>query len=158
MLDDTQRTVVEDAAEYPLTVATGPAGTGKTQVVVAALTSVLCAGGTALFASRNHQAVNLVEARMAELVGRPVLMRAGLRAGRRDLRRAMIEALKSLLSGTTPTCGRRTASRPKDLPVGRSASNRPVGEDRPAGRAVRGGAPRGHGAAPEPGAHRGPDV
>ena len=101
-LDDTQRTVVEDAAEYPLTVATGPAGTGKTQVVVAALTSVLCAGGTALFASRNHQAVNLVEARMAELVGRPVLMRAGLRAGRRDLRHAMIEALKALLSGTTP--------------------------------------------------------
>ena len=101
-LDDTQRAVVRDAVEHALTVATGPAGTGKTQVVVAALTSVLCGGGTALFASRNHQAVNLVEARMAELVGRPVLMRGGVKPGRRDVRQAAIEALKATLSGAAP--------------------------------------------------------
>ena len=100
-LDDAQRAVVREATEHALTVATGPAGTGKTQVVAAALSTVLCAGGSVLFASRNHQTVNLLEARMAELVGRPVLMRAGVRTGRRDLRQGMIEALKALLSGAS---------------------------------------------------------
>ena len=132
-LDDTQRAVVRDALEYPLTVATGPAGTGKTQVVAAALTSVLCAGGSALFASRNHQAVNLVEARMAELVGRPVLMRTGIKAGRRDLRQGMIEALKALLSGAAPDSAEALeAARARSIPVGSAlpAANASSGSQR----------------------------
>ena len=45
----------------PLTVITGPPGTGKSQVVSAIIASALMAGKSVLFASRNHAAIDAVE-------------------------------------------------------------------------------------------------
>ena len=62
-----QLTAVRSALSEPLTVITGPPGTGKSQVVTAILAAAAAHGRTALFASRNHAALDAVEPRMEEL-------------------------------------------------------------------------------------------
>ncbi len=63
----------EDAAKLalkePLTVVTGPPGTGKSQVVVNLLASCALAGKPVLFASKNNKAVEVVRQRLRDLLG-----------------------------------------------------------------------------------------
>jgi very-short-patch-repair endonuclease len=63
----------EDAARAallePITVVTGPPGTGKSQVVVNLLASCALAGKPALFASKNNKAVDVVRQRLRALLG-----------------------------------------------------------------------------------------
>lgn len=63
----------EDAAraalEVPLTVVTGPPGTGKSQIVVDLLASCALAGRPVLFASKNNKAVDVVRERLREILG-----------------------------------------------------------------------------------------
>lgn len=68
-LNQSQRAAVESALTRPLTVVTGPPGTGKSQVVVAILASLGAAGRPVLFASKNNQAVDVVRDRLSELLG-----------------------------------------------------------------------------------------
>jgi very-short-patch-repair endonuclease len=83
------------ALECPLTVIQGPPGTGKSDVVVTLLVSIFMAGGTVLFASKNHQALNEVERRLSKLVGsHPVLTRGRDAEGDRDTN--FLAALKEL--------------------------------------------------------------
>ena len=80
-----QLRAAETAAAGPVTAITGPPGTGKSQVIVALVASAIADGRSVLFASRNHQAVDAVEDRLARLcpdVG--VVMRAGDRDRERD--------------------------------------------------------------------------
>ncbi|MBK8536910.1 MAG: ATP-binding protein [Candidatus Competibacteraceae bacterium] len=71
-------------ASTALTVVTGPPGTGKSQVAVALMASAALAGRSVLFASRNHQAIDAVVDRFAEVVERhPLLIRANTRDGGR---------------------------------------------------------------------------
>ncbi len=58
---------VSRAMSAPLSVVTGPPGTGKSQVIVATATTALWAGQTVLVASRNHQALDAVEQRLCEI-------------------------------------------------------------------------------------------
>lgn len=55
------------ASSAPLSVITGPPGTGKSQVIVSIAASVLMAGGSVLVASKNHQALDAVEERLGGL-------------------------------------------------------------------------------------------
>lgn len=68
-LNRSQRAAVESAISSPLTVITGPPGTGKSQVVVAMLASFGAAGAPVLFASKNNQAVDVVRERLASILG-----------------------------------------------------------------------------------------
>ena len=58
---------VSSAMSAPLSVVTGPPGTGKSQVIVATATTALWAGQTVLVASKNHQALDAVEQRLCEI-------------------------------------------------------------------------------------------
>lgn len=58
---------VRHACLAPLTVVTGPPGTGKSQAIVSMAASVLLHGGTVLVASKNHQALDAVEDRLSGL-------------------------------------------------------------------------------------------
>ena len=58
---------VEFALTKSLTVVTGPPGTGKSQSIVAMVTSVLAAGKCVLVASRNHQALDAVQGRLSRI-------------------------------------------------------------------------------------------
>lgn len=63
-LNAEQISAVRKACSLPLTVVTGPPGTGKSQAIVAMAASVLAAGGSVLVASKNHQALEAVETRL----------------------------------------------------------------------------------------------
>lgn len=64
LLNDDQRTACVQALTEALTVVTGPPGTGKSMVVAHALANSALRGRAALFASRNHQAIEAVEPRL----------------------------------------------------------------------------------------------
>ena len=66
-LNGEQLRAVRYACSEPLTVVTGPPGTGKSQAIVSMAASVLLSGGSVLVASKNHQALDAVEDRLGDL-------------------------------------------------------------------------------------------
>jgi very-short-patch-repair endonuclease len=76
-LNTEQRQAVVQGLEAPLTVVTGPPGTGKSQVVTSLLANVAWQGRTALFSSKNNHAVDVVESRVNGLGPYPLLLRLG---------------------------------------------------------------------------------
>jgi very-short-patch-repair endonuclease len=76
-LNAEQREAVRSALSRPFTVITGPPGTGKSQVVTAIIVNAAYHGLNVLFASKNNQAVGVVEQRVNGLTTRPVLLRLG---------------------------------------------------------------------------------
>jgi len=77
-LNEDQYVATRTALNAPLTVITGPPGTGKSQVVAAIMASAALTGHTALLASKNHKALDAVEERLADLLPdeRTILARA----------------------------------------------------------------------------------
>ena len=100
-LNDEQRAAVRSAFEQPLTVVTGPPGTGKSQVVVSVLANAYLRGERVLFTSRNHKAVDVVETRINGFSVHPLVIRAGTKSGERDLRSELTRFITQLLSVTT---------------------------------------------------------
>lgn len=72
-----QRSVVYRAMRQPLTVVTGPPGTGKSQVVASIVANCAWRGEKVLVASKSHKAVDVVEERVNTLDSRPLLLRLG---------------------------------------------------------------------------------
>ncbi len=68
-LNDQQELAAKSGLTRPLTVVTGPPGTGKSQVVVNLMASCAAAGKAVLFASRNNKAVDVVYERLREILG-----------------------------------------------------------------------------------------
>jgi very-short-patch-repair endonuclease len=64
-----QERAARSALRAPLTVVTGPPGTGKSQVVVDLLASCALAGKPVLFVSKNNKAVDVVRERLRQLLG-----------------------------------------------------------------------------------------
>lgn len=76
-LNSEQRQAVQQALANPITIITGPPGTGKSQVVADILINAAWQGKRVLFASKNNKAVDVVEARINNLGPRPILLRVG---------------------------------------------------------------------------------
>ena len=78
-LNPTQRQVVSGILSgRPLTVVSGPPGTGKSQVVVSLLLNAWASGKTVLFASNNNKAVDVVRERVERFESQvPIVIRAG---------------------------------------------------------------------------------
>jgi very-short-patch-repair endonuclease len=96
-LNTEQREAIEHALTHPLTVITGPPGTGKSQVVSCLLINAAKQGKRVLFASKNNKAVDVVEARVNNLGPRPIL----LRLGRGEYQSKLTEYLTALLASRT---------------------------------------------------------
>lgn len=94
-MNSEQRMAVHSALVEPLTVVTGPPGTGKSQVVTNLLVNAAWRGMKVLFASKNNKAVDVVEARVNNLGNRPVL----LRLGSSDYQTKLSSYFASMLSG-----------------------------------------------------------
>ena len=77
----------------PLTIVTGPPGTGKTQLVVNAVTNAWLNGETVLVASTNNGAVNVAVDRANEDIGPGMLLRTGNREAREALADQVTEAV-----------------------------------------------------------------
>jgi len=95
-LNSEQRHAVLRGLNNPLTVITGPPGTGKSQVVTSLLINAAWQGMTVLFASKNNKAVDVVETRINSLGARPVL----LRLGASEFQSRLAEYLISLLAAS----------------------------------------------------------
>ena len=67
-LNRSQRAAAMAALSEPLTVVTGPPGTGKSQVVINLIASMEAAGRRVLFASKNNRAVDVVREKIAEIL------------------------------------------------------------------------------------------
>lgn len=93
-LNAEQRAAVRLALTSPLTVITGPPGTGKSQVVSAILVNAAWHGMRVLFASKNNKAVEVVFERVNGLTARPTM----LRLGARTLQEQLAQHLSSILS------------------------------------------------------------
>ena len=90
-----QRQAIRSALTRPLTVITGPPGTGKSQVVTNLLVNTIWLGKKVLFASKNNKAVDVVESRVNGLGNRPVL----LRVGSKEYQAKLSDYLTAMLSG-----------------------------------------------------------
>ncbi|MBW6419362.1 AAA family ATPase [Celeribacter sp. PS-C1] len=66
-LNGEQLQAVRNAVEAPLSVVTGPPGTGKSQAIVSMAASVILNGGSVMVASKNHQALDAVEERLGSM-------------------------------------------------------------------------------------------
>ena len=62
-----QLAAVQNALNQSISVVTGPPGTGKSQTIVSAVATTLLDGGSVLFASKNHQALDAVIERLSNL-------------------------------------------------------------------------------------------
>lgn len=78
-LNPSQKKAVNLSFEQPLTVITGPPGTGKSQVVLNILANAVVNGYSVLFASKNNKAIDSVKERMNEILKEPYLLRMGSR-------------------------------------------------------------------------------
>ncbi|MGW7298478.1 caspase, EACC1-associated type [Streptomyces sp. NPDC054829] len=74
--NESQEQVISSAMTQPLTVATGPPGTGKSEVVTATAATCVAAGQSVLIASTNNKAVNVVAER-CDAIAPGLLMRTG---------------------------------------------------------------------------------
>lgn len=99
-LNEEQRAAVRSAFTQPLTVVTGPPGTGKSQVVLSVLANAYLNGKNALFVSKNNKAVEVVEQRINQLSDHPLMIRVGRRSGERDLRAELLQFLGQALSSS----------------------------------------------------------
>ncbi len=95
-MNSEQRTAVEKGLTEPLSVITGPPGTGKSQVVMGLLTNAIWSGRKTLFASKNNKAVDVVYERVNGLARSPTLVRVG--SGEKNV--TLAEHLLAMLSTT----------------------------------------------------------
>ncbi len=100
-LTPNQLLAAEAALAGPVTVITGPPGTGKTQVILSVMFSALARGRSVLLASRNHQAIDAVEERLAQLLPEHgLLVRAKDRDGERDT--DFVRVVAEIVADATP--------------------------------------------------------
>ncbi len=91
-----QHDAVRRAMTQPLTVVTGPPGTGKSQIVASIIANCIWNKQTVLLASKNNKAVDVVHTRVNALGPRPVL----LRVGTGDAATGLAQHLAAILAGT----------------------------------------------------------
>lgn len=99
-LTDSQMAAAEAALKGPVTLIQGPPGTGKSEIILTLIVSALFSGRSVLFASRNHQAIDEVEMRLADLVpDSPLLVRGRDASGERNT--SFLDALRDIATGET---------------------------------------------------------
>ncbi|WP_431989775.1 caspase, EACC1-associated type [Streptomyces albogriseolus] len=103
--NESQEQVISSAMSRPLTVATGPPGTGKSEVVTAVVTTCVAAGQSVLVASTNNEAVNVVAERCDAIA--PGLL---MRTGNKDALEREAAKLERLLAGPVEAPRRGSAT------------------------------------------------
>ncbi|MCA9173245.1 MAG: AAA family ATPase [Planctomycetales bacterium] len=91
-LTEAQAAVVHSARTAPLTVVTGPPGTGKSYTITAIVLDALQSGQTVLIASQMDKAIEVVVDQVESLLGDTAIARSG----GREAQRSLSEKLKRL--------------------------------------------------------------
>ncbi|MGN5386899.1 caspase, EACC1-associated type [Streptomyces sp. JL7001] len=103
--NESQELVISSAMKRRLTVATGPPGTGKSEVVTAVVATAVAAGQSVLVASTNNEAVNVVAERCDEIS--PGLL---MRTGNVEAREREAEKLAGILAEPVASPARGSAT------------------------------------------------
>ncbi|MEE1748614.1 caspase, EACC1-associated type [Streptomyces sp. JV184] len=103
--NESQEQVISSAMTRRLTVATGPPGTGKSEVVTAVVATAVAAGQSVLVASTNNEAVDVVAERCDEIS--PALL---VRTGNVEAREREAAKLAGLLAEPTAAPARGAAT------------------------------------------------
>jgi hypothetical protein len=85
-LNRSQNKAVQKGLTQPLTVITGPPGTGKSQVVLNIIANAVFQNKTVLFASKNNKAVDVVIEKLNAILPYKLIVRMGHQAHRRNAR------------------------------------------------------------------------
>jgi hypothetical protein len=85
-LNPSQNSAVQKALTQPLTVITGPPGTGKSQVVLNIIANAVYQNKTVLFASKNNKAVDVVIEKLNAILPYKLIVRMGHQTHRRNTR------------------------------------------------------------------------
>lgn len=99
-MNSEQRQAVASALTRPITIITGPPGTGKSQVVTNLLINAAWSGKRVLLASKNNKAVDVVETRVNALGPRPILLRLGAQSYQLRLAEYVLALLSSVTTDT----------------------------------------------------------
>ncbi|MGW6557124.1 caspase, EACC1-associated type [Streptomyces hydrogenans] len=106
--NESQARVITSAMTRPLTVSTGPPGTGKSEVVAAVVATAVAAGQSVLVASTNNEAVNVVAER-CDAISPGLLMRTGnseaLEAEAAKLEQLLAEPVEAPARGAATVAG-----------------------------------------------------
>ena len=89
-----QDQAISSAMTNPLTVITGPPGTGKSQVLVNLVNASVLRGESVLFASKNNKAVDVVFDRISQVSPGSRVLRAGAASRRGELASSIEQALR----------------------------------------------------------------
>jgi very-short-patch-repair endonuclease len=100
VMNANQRKAVAALLSQNLSVVTGPPGTGKSQVVCSGIANLRLAGQTAIFASRNHKAIDAVVNRFRDKNNRPLVTRANSKEDP-TLKYTFSSAIKDLLANNS---------------------------------------------------------
>lgn len=100
-----QQEIVESSRSAPLTLVTGPPGTGKSYTITAIILDAILNGETVLLASQMDKAVEVVADQVEELAGPLAIARSGGRAAQRELAKKVAK-----LTGPLSGLGDETAS------------------------------------------------
>ncbi|MEU1656122.1 AAA domain-containing protein [Streptomyces griseofuscus] len=122
--NEAQAAVLRSAMTRPLTVATGPPGTGKSQLVANLVATAICAGQTVLVASTNNEAVDEVWRRCDTLVPGSIVRTGSARKNAKSNAEHEAAALHALRTGPEPSSTVATASMAATLAADRLAEVR----------------------------------
>ena len=121
-----QESALDRIRREPLTIVTGPPGTGKTQLVVNAVTNAWLDGETVLVASTNNGAVNVAVERANGDMGPGMLLRTGNREAREALADRVTEAVAASAEDRTSKeqLGNAGSAAAADAELARTAARR----------------------------------
>ncbi|TWF75621.1 AAA domain-containing protein [Pseudonocardia hierapolitana] len=122
--NEAQRAVICSAMTRRLTVATGPPGTGKSQLVANVVATAIANVQTVLVASNNNEAVDEVWRRCEQLVPGSLVRTGSARSRTRDYTETENAALHALRAAPEPARNPQTAAAQLDAADGRLQSIR----------------------------------
>ncbi len=88
-LNNSQQEAVKNALTQPLTVVTGPPGTGKSQVVLNIIANAVYQNKTVLFSSKNNKAVDVVREKLQPVLTKPLIVRMGAEPHRKEAKEVL---------------------------------------------------------------------
>jgi len=94
LLNPAQEQAVQQALTKPLTVITGPPGTGKSQVVLDIIANAVYQNKTVLFASKNNKAVDVVIDKLNAILPYKLIVRMGHRMHRKNAKTEFTQLIK----------------------------------------------------------------
>jgi len=102
-LNTAQKNAIKKSLQDPLTVITGPPGTGKSQVVLNIIANAVHHNKTVLFASKNNKAVDVVIEKLNAILPYKLIVRMGHQVHRRNTKTGLEQLVKQkILKITLP--------------------------------------------------------